>query len=193
VNLDQHFGLENARKTIETNYRGTLEMSGAALGMLRARDAQKGGGGRIVSLSSVGSSLKTWKPELAEMVRGVESLDELEDLVQEYLSDVSDGVDAEKGFPSERSYGVSKTAINVFTKILARENPDVLINCCCPGWIDTGMGDLVSSRAVKPPKTPEQGAIIPIRLAFGDIGDVSGKYWANDSVRSKEYGKVQEW
>ena len=43
------------------------------------------------------------------------------------------------------------------------------------------------------PKTPEDGAKIPVRLAFGDIGGVTGKYWANASVRSKEEGEVQEW
>jgi carbonyl reductase 1 len=43
------------------------------------------------------------------------------------------------------------------------------------------------------PKTPEDGAKIPVRLALGDIGDVTGRYWANSSVRSKEEGEVQEW
>lgn len=194
VNLDNEFGVENASKTLETNYRGTLEMTRAALPMMREKTGEgPGSGGRIVSLSSVGSSLKTWKPELAEKVRAIDSMEELEKMMQEYLKLVEQGRDADTGFPSERSYGVSKTAINVLTKLLARENPEVTINCCCPGWIDTGMGDLVSSRKMKPPKTPEQGAIIPFRLAFGDIGSVSGKYWANESVRSKEDGQVQEW
>ena len=43
------------------------------------------------------------------------------------------------------------------------------------------------------PKTVEDGARIPVRLAFGDLKGVSGRYWANDSVRGKEEGKVQEW
>ena len=194
VNLDNEFHLENATKTLETNYRGTLEMTREAIPMMRERSGDgPGSGGRIVSLSSVGSSLKTWKPELAKKIRAIDSLEELEKVVQGYLGEVKVGTDAQTGFPSERSYGVSKTAINVFTKILGREHPEVAINCCCPGWIDTGMGDLVSSRKMKPPKTPEQGAVIPFRLAFGDIGSVSGKYWANDSVRSKEDGQVQEW
>lgn len=31
----------------------------------------------------------------------------------------------------------SKLAINLFTRVLAREHPDLLINCCCPGACDT--------------------------------------------------------
>ena len=37
-----------------------------------------------------------------------------------------------------------------------------------------------------------EGARIPIRLAFGDIGDVSGKYWANPSVSNRGNGQVME-
>lgn len=52
------------------------------------------------------------------------------------------------------------------------------------------MGQLVGQR---PPKSAEQGATIPLRLAFGDVGDVTGKYWANSSIRGKGEGEVQEW
>lgn len=52
------------------------------------------------------------------------------------------------------------------------------------------MGQLVGSR---PPKKPEDGATIPLRLAFGDVGNVTGKYWANSSIRGKGDGEVQEW
>ena len=43
------------------------------------------------------------------------------------------------------------------------------------------------------PKTPEEGAKIPVRLALGEIGEVSGAYWANASVRSREEGELREW
>lgn len=55
------------------------------------------------------------------------------------------------------------------------------------------MGRLVGSRSVQPPKTPEEGARIPVRLALDDLGGVSGKYWANGSIRSRDAGEVQEW
>ena len=54
------------------------------------------------------------------------------------------------------------------------------------------MGTLVG-RNRTPPKKPIDGAAIPYKLAFGDIGETTGAYWANSSVRSKEWGQVQEW
>lgn len=51
------------------------------------------------------------------------------------------------------------------------------------------MGQLIG----KPPKKPEDGAKIPVRLALEDLGGVTGRYWANGSVRSRESGEVQEW
>lgn len=79
------------------------------------------------------------------------------------------------------------------TALLARENPGLLVNACCPGWIETEMGWSVTSGRTKPPKTPEEGAIIPVRLAVGDIGNVTGKYWANPNMRSRDDGQVMEW
>src|ERR1700761_223743 len=87
-------------------------------------------------------------------------------------------------FGPGRAYAFSKACINALTRILARENPGLLINACCPGWVKTDMG-LSIGRA---PKTAEDGAKIPVRLALDDIGSVSGAYWANASVRSKEDG-----
>lgn len=97
------------------------------------------------------------------------------------------------------------------TAVLAREHPGLTINACCPGWVDTDMGNLLG----RPPKTlgtwnllmrwqgmqlitieltVADGAKIPIRLGFGDIdGGVTGRYWGNPSVRDKGDGQVQAW
>ncbi|KAF2450349.1 NAD(P)-binding protein [Karstenula rhodostoma CBS 690.94] len=161
VNLDDDFSPSNARKTIDTNYRGTLAVCTAILPLLTPKT------GRIVNLSSAGSSLDPFSPALAQRFRTLSSLDDLDVFMREYLDAVVAGKDAELGFPSRRSYGVSKAAVNALTAILARENAGhATINCCCPGWVDTDMGNLVG----KPWKTPEQGARIPVRLAVGDVG-----------------------
>lgn len=104
------------------------------------------------------------------------------------------------GFGSaQRSYNVSKALLRAATRILSdqnrKEHPDsqVLINCCCPGWVDTDMGGIVSRRGTRPPKTPEEGGRIPVRLALDDIGGVTGEHFSNDSVRSRDEGKVQKW
>lgn len=103
---------------------------------------------------------------------------------------VASGSETSDGFVGTgRAYSFSKSCVNAFTRILARDHEGLTINACCPGWVKTDMGLLVG----RAPKTPEDGAKIPVRVAFGDIGGVTGKYWANSSVRSKEEGEVQEW
>lgn len=93
--------------------------------------------------------------------------------------------------------------MNATTVVLARENQKVLINCCCPGWIDTDMGNQIG----RPLKTLEEGARIPVRLAIGQLGNsgdrdgglgqdsekISGKYFGNDGVNDRGWGKVRGW
>ena len=79
--------------------------------------------------------------------------------------------------------------VNGMTQLLARDNPGLTINAVCPGWVATDMGKQIG----RPPKTAEEGARVPFRVAFGELGGVTGRYWANDSVRSREEGRVQEW
>jgi carbonyl reductase 1 len=148
---------------------------------------------RIVNLSSVASSLRAYSPEVASRFRSIASqgtLEDLEQLAQDYDASSPSSAFAE---PPRRSYSVSKALVNGLTAILARENPSVLINACCPGWIDTDMGGIVSPRGTRPPKTAEEGAQVVLHLAVGEIGDVSGKYWANDSIRAKGLPGVREW
>ena len=47
------------------------------------------------------------------------------------LSDMGGGAPA---------YRVSKTALNALTRILAAEEPGILVNSMCPGWVATDMG-----------------------------------------------------
>ncbi|KAK5111627.1 hypothetical protein LTR85_011805 [Meristemomyces frigidus] len=188
VNLDGEYGYENARRTLEVNHWGTLEMCRAFLPLLSKN-------GRIVNLSSVASSLKPYSEAIKQRFRNPDaSLEDLDALAEEYLSSVHSSSEAASGFgPPQRSYSISKGLVNAFTAHLARQNPNATINACCPGWIATDMGRLVGSSKIRPPKTPEEGARIPVRLAFEDLGGVTGRYWANDSIRGKGEGEVQEW
>lgn len=173
--------------------------------------------GRMVNLSSVASSLKQYSEAIQARFRNPEnSIEDLDALAEEYLvnphpsfppsapksptdllrrqSSVSSSTESQAGFARPGlSYNVSKALVNSLTSILARDNPNILINSCCPGWIATDMGHLVGSGHVRPPKTPEEGARIPVRLALEDLRGVTGRYWANGSVRSRGAGEVQEW
>jgi len=184
VNLDDNFTPENAKTTLDVNYRGTLSVCQAFIPHMA-----KDGTGRIVNLSSVGSSLNPYSEDKAQTFRTISSLDDLDALMHEYQKDAESGALSQAGWPDQKAYSVSKACVNSFTGILARQNPDLTINCCCPGWVDTGMGSMMG----RPPKKTEDGARIPVRLAVGDVEGVSGRYWANDSIRSREEGRVQEW
>ncbi|KAJ5677358.1 Short-chain dehydrogenase/reductase SDR [Penicillium maclennaniae] len=150
--------------------------------------------GLIVNVSSQSGQLKYFHPRLrARFLSPDLTLTELDALVGEYSTNTLRLLRA--GPPL--AYSTSKAALNAATRILARENPRLLINCCCPGWV----GTLLGAQAGQPPKSvgkcgvilirdlsltisTEDGARIPLRLAIGDIGQVSGRYWANDSVAS---------
>lgn len=184
INVDDTFTYGNVRKTLDTNYRGTLAMCQMILPYL-------GEGSRIVNVSSAASGLSKFSKEIQQRFRSAGNLGEVETLAQEYEGAVKSGQLEGSGWPTRAlSYSVSKALMNSFTHVLAKENPAVLVNCCCPGWVDTDMGKQVGDN---PAKTPEQGARIPVRLALGDIGGVSGRYWANDSVSGRGEGKVQDW
>lgn len=183
VNLDDRHSYANAKTTLDVNYRGTLHMCQAFIPFVRPD------GGRIVNLSSVASNLKPFSKQVQNRFRSATTLDELESLIKDYEVAVKSGNDGAAGFPTQRSYNVSKAFVNAFTRILANNNTNLAINCCCPGWVNTDMGNQVG----KAPKNPEEGAKIPVKLALGDIDNISGKYWANDSVRSREDGKPQDW
>lgn len=152
--------------------------------------------GRIVNLSSVASTLKLYDTPIQDRIRNASRISDLDELAQEFEAAVKAKTESDAGFgQGGRAYSFSKALLRAATAILARENREtssgsqVLINSCCPGWVSTDMGKLVG----RPPKKPEEGARIPLRLAFDDLDGVTGEYWANDSVRSRESGKVQAW
>ena len=60
------------------------------------------------------------------------------------------GTETQDGWPS-RAYGVSKASTNSLTAVLARMNPGVSINSCCPGWVSTDMGRMVGPHPAKAP------------------------------------------
>ena len=148
--------------------------------------------GRIVNVSSTGSSLNNYSQEIQSAFRESAndlSYDGLNAILKKYTDAVSTSTEQQAGFP-QQSYAVSKAAMNAMTGILANTNPQVQINCCCPGWVATDMGKMVGS---KPPKSTEEAARIPLKLAFKDIGNISGKYWGNQSVMGRDEGKVRPW
>lgn len=95
VNLDNEYGAENAKRTLDVNYRGTLEVSqtiGIDLAMYSDPSQMckrfiplLSPNGRIVNISSVGSTLSPYHKRVQERFRNPDmSFAELEQLAQDF-------------------------------------------------------------------------------------------------------------
>lgn len=117
-------------------------------------------GARIVNVSSGASQLTNYSSSIVSPSRdpGL-TLPKLDELAAEYLHAVVTGTEKESGWSHiDASYSVSKACSNACTFVLAGENPSLLINRCCPGWVKTDMGRQVGSGG----KEPMDGAKIPV-------------------------------
>jgi NAD(P)-dependent dehydrogenase (short-subunit alcohol dehydrogenase family) len=67
------------------------------------------------------------------------------------------------------AYRLSKAALNALTRTLAADEPEIMVNSICPGWVRTDMGGLGAPRSV------EQGADTAVWLAtLPDAGPSGG-------------------
>ena len=74
----------------------------------------------------------------------------------------------DSGYPA---YRISKTALNVITKLVAeelKENTNISINSVCPGWVKTDMG------GPRAPKSVTEGADTIVWLALMDNPPTGG-------------------
>ena len=161
-------------------------------------------GAGIVNVSSTPSALSNYPINIQSEFRSCKSISDVDALADRYITSVKNGQQEAAGFGAPpNSYQVSKALMNALTIVLAQQNSDVVINCCCPGWVDSDMGNQIG----RPPKTLEEGARIPVRLAIGDLGVggdedggmgkgeewVSGRYFGNDGVSDRGWGRAREW
>lgn len=126
---------QQARPTVSTNYFGTLLLTEKIMPLL-----QKSSSARIVNVASQAGSLRILKSsqKKAEFTDPSLAIDRLNELMNEFIEDVESKTHSTKGWPGT-TYGMSKLGVIALTKILARENPSMLINCCCPGYCATNM------------------------------------------------------
>ncbi|KAF2096656.1 carbonyl reductase [Rhizodiscina lignyota] len=169
------FNMDVVSTTLRCNYWGTLEMTERFLPMLKQ-------GGRLVNVSSIAGVLKKYSESREKEFRAANSVPEMTRIMERFIKGVEAGTHEQDGFPSA-AYAVSKAGLTGVTQIIGREEATkgrgVLVNACCPGWVNT---DMTKGRGTK---TIDQGAKTPVMLALGDIGGKSGLYWRDE--------KVQQW
>ena len=86
------------------------------------------------------------------------------------------------------AYGISKACTNAYSIYLAKNNPNLTINACTPGFIETDLTrPMVESNGKTPAemgmKSPEEGVSASVFLLMGNPSG-SGHYYGSDCVRS---------
>ena len=84
----------------------------------------------------------------------------------------------ESGMGGSAAYRISKTALNMLTKLLALElqnHPNILVNAAAPGWVKTELG------GDDAPRTPEEGARTPAWLATLPDGGPNGGFFRDEA------------
>lgn len=165
------------RDTLNTNVYGPYFVTNAFLPLLK-RTSDAGTTGRIVNISSAVGPNYVAKCDAA----GVDSTvftdpgstwDQIVDRMNEVLA-------AEAATPGTEkdAYGLSKACLNAYTVQTALQHPDLLVNSCSPGFINTDL-----TKGYGATNTPEQGTVSALHCLFGpDVG--TGKYFGSDAVRS---------
>jgi carbonyl reductase 1 len=173
-------------EVLEVNTHGVRRVCEAFIPLLEPA------GGRIVNVTSAsgpnfvaGCSAERQRVLTSPQV----TWRELEELMQECLAiDGDEQAFAAKGLGDGSSYGLSKACTNAYTLLLARQNPELIINACTPGFIETDLTRHYAESQGKSPsqlgmKSPQQGAVAPLHLLLGAV-DGSGRYYGSDALRS---------
>jgi NAD(P)-dependent dehydrogenase (short-subunit alcohol dehydrogenase family) len=92
------------------------------------------------------------------------------------------------GLGEGSTYGLSKACANAYTLYLAAAHPNLRINACTPGFIETDLTrPLAEMRGATPQemgmKQPEAGTVSILFLLFGEL-EGNGRYYGSDAVRS---------
>ncbi|MFW5925099.1 MAG: SDR family NAD(P)-dependent oxidoreductase [Myxococcota bacterium] len=174
------------RTVLDVNTRGPRRVCEAFLPLLDPDH------GRIVNVSSAAGPrfVSECSPERQRALTDPEvTWAQIEALMQECLAiDAGGGDFASAGLDGGEPYGLSKACLNAYTIALARNHPELTINACTPGFIETDLTRPWAERQGVAPqemgmKPPEDGTRAALHLLFGEPGG-SGWYFGSDAQRS---------
>jgi len=177
---------KQAEPTFRPNFFGTVELTTKMLPFLQkavTSGSQCHSKPKVVNIASMAGHLRllsSTNPDLARKLSVCDTnmtVQDISSLAASFVADVTAGVHKERGWPNS-NYGMSKLFLVAYTKILAKQNADLQINCCCPGYVAT---DMSSHRGTK---TPQEGAVTPTLLATL-IDPITGQFWSE--------GRQVEW
>ena len=124
---------QQAGITVNTNFFGTLELTEAMLPLLHASSSP-----RIINIASAAGRLSILKSQdlVDTFTAPTLQLHELESLMRQFVEAAETGDHASKGWPNT-CYGVSKLGLIALTRILARDEEDIMVNSVDPGYCAT--------------------------------------------------------
>ncbi|CAM9862972.1 unnamed protein product [Discosporangium mesarthrocarpum] len=158
-------------EVIQTNLHGPKRMVEAFVGAGRISD-------RVVNVGSgsgpgyVSRCPREVQPALCQLPADWSAIEALLDPSADGLAGLGSAADTNGG------YGISKALLSLYTMLVAREHPELLVSCCSPGWIRTR---IVGHDG--PSKGPEEGTVAIKHCLFGAL-EVSGAYYGSDARRS---------
>ncbi|KAI4626559.1 hypothetical protein J4E83_003710 [Alternaria metachromatica] len=169
------FNADLVKTTLDCNYYKTLEACHTFLPLLKPT-------GRIVNLGSMAGKLNKYSEEVRNRFLASKTEEDVTSIMKDFVAAVEAGKEKDAGFPSA-GYAVSKAGLIGGTRALARQEKEkgskVLINTCCPGYVNTDMTKGNGTRTV------EEGAQTPVMLAIHDIQNKTGAFW--------QYEKEIDW
>ena len=151
--------------------------------------------GRIVNVTSAsgpvflsGSSDETKKLLTNPGITWTEIQDYMDECVDE---NSKNNISSNLGSSSVSAYGLSKACTNAYTMFLAGQHPNLSVNACTPGFIETDMTRTMTVSGGKTPaqmgmKSPEEGASASVFLLIRNLVG-SGHYYGSDCLRSPIY------
>jgi NAD(P)-dependent dehydrogenase (short-subunit alcohol dehydrogenase family) len=171
-------------KILDVNVYGPKRVCDAFLPLIAHPD------GRVVNVSSASGPkfVAECHSKHEELLTNPEiTWSDIEEFIN-HCVDVADGDLSNTDIGNGSAYGLSKACLNAYTICLARENPDLTINACTPGFIETDMTRPMAKKRGKDPeevgmKPPEKGTTAQMFLLFGEP-DGSGWYFGSDAERS---------
>uniref|UniRef100_A0A914VNU0 carbonyl reductase (NADPH) n=1 Tax=Plectus sambesii TaxID=2011161 RepID=A0A914VNU0_9BILA len=161
---------EQAVVTIGINYYGTKKFCDVIFPLLRPH-------ARVVNVCSQAGLIKSYSDELKNKLLSEKlTVAEVDEFVENFTKYAKEGTHQKHGYPNS-TYRVSKAAEIALTFIQHRQalkdsREDIVINACCPGYVNTDMTNHKGSLTI------EEGADTPVYLALLPPGttDPKGKF-----------------
>jgi len=160
---------QQAAITVNTNFFGTLGVTRAMLPLLRMSQSSP----RIVNVASAAGRLRGSRDIQQAFTSPGLDIPRLSTLMEDFVSAAESGKHLERGWPNT-CYGVSKMGLIALTRVLALQEPMLMVNSVDPGYCATDQNNNQGHISA------ELGASTPVLLSHPQFGDgkfVSGKHF----------------